>query len=93
MSYAKAMKHARSIRKCRKQSRMYFGFDSCSGPTKAASASPLLGPLLNTRRWFQDRRDDHPGSAGYRYRRECVREAIAAYRSAVRAQHGVDTNG
>jgi hypothetical protein len=31
MSYEKAMKHARNVRKCRKQSRMYFGFDCCGG--------------------------------------------------------------
>ena len=31
MSYQKAMKHARNVRKQRKQSRMYFGFDTGSG--------------------------------------------------------------
>jgi hypothetical protein len=34
MSYEKAMKHRRNIRKCKKQSNMYFGFD-CSEPISA----------------------------------------------------------
>lgn len=37
MNYQKAMKHARNVRKCRKQSRMHFGFDSFSGKVPAGN--------------------------------------------------------
>ncbi|HEX7121549.1 MAG TPA: hypothetical protein VF178_04195 [Gemmatimonadaceae bacterium] len=86
MSYAKAMKHARNVRKSRKQARMYFGFDSFSGPTRAAAASPILGPLMNIRHWFRERRFDRPGSPAYRHRRECIHEAVMDYRAATAAR-------
>jgi hypothetical protein len=41
MSYEKAMKHSRNIRKCRKQAKMHFGFDSCSIPTKSIWADEM----------------------------------------------------
>lgn len=85
MSYEKAMKHARNVRKCRAQGRMYFGFASSSGQVKAVAAHAALGPLTNIRRWFHDRQSYTPGTPAYRHLRECIREQIDEYRAAMEA--------
>jgi len=74
MSYDKAMKHTRNIRKVRKQANNYFGFDTGSGRWPAAAAHAYLGPCLNIRRWWPDRADP--------YTRECIREQIEEARMA-----------
>ncbi len=74
MSYEKAMKHARNVRKCRKQSRMHFGFDSCSHPTP----SIWTNKRFVVGQWFKDR---HTEPRGLRYVRECIRETIAEIRA------------
>ena len=77
MSYAKAMKHARNVRKCRKQANMHFGFDTGSG--KWPAASPACRALDDIRRWFKWRHDDAK-EKGYKYVRECIQEKINEYR-------------
>lgn len=74
MSYDKAMKHTRNVRKVRKQANNYFGFDTGSGQWPAAAAHPYLGPCINIRRWWPDRADPHT--------RECIREQIEEARMA-----------
>lgn len=76
MSYEKAMKHTRNVRKCRKQSRQYMGFDTGSGHWPGVGQSPYLMALLEVRRWFKERHRGDPA-----YNRECIREAIARCRS------------
>ena len=71
MSYAKAMKHARNIRKCRKQRNMHFGFDCASG----AWPSIWTNPKFVVGEWFKRR---HEGDS--QYNRECIREQIKAAR-------------
>lgn len=80
MSYAKAMKHSRNLRKCRKQGRNYLGFDTGSGRWPAARSNPYLAALLNVREWFRLR---NWGDAATRtYTRECIREALQEARLA-----------
>lgn len=72
MSYEKAMKHARNIRKLKKQSRMYMGFDVSSGRAKPSpQARELECKRMEVRRWFKDRHD-----GDLQYNRECIRESI-----------------
>lgn len=79
MSYAKAMKHARNVRKTRAQARMHFGFDSCTGKTPAARSYPEIGAMLNIGEWFAG---CHRGDAARRqHMRECIREQIDELRS------------
>lgn len=75
MSYDKAMRHTGNVRKCRKQSRMYMGFDTGSGSWPNARRNPLFARELEVREWFKDR---HRGNS--QYNRECIREAIADVR-------------
>lgn len=71
MSYAKAMKHTANVRKCRKQSRMYMGFDAGTGSWPNVRRNPYMAALLEVREWFRTR---HHGDK--KYTRECIREAI-----------------
>ena len=76
MSYEKAMKHARNVRKIKKQSRMYMGFDSSSGLAKPSPAArELQCKLLEVKRWFKDRHD-----GDRQYNRECIRESVGDLR-------------
>jgi hypothetical protein len=77
MSYVKAMKHARNVRKSRAQGHMHFGFDT--GSTWPA-ASPAVRLRADIGRWFAER---HTDSKGVLYVRECIREAIAELRALV----------
>lgn len=80
MSYAKAMKHARNVRKCRKMRNMYMGFDTGSGSWPSFRATPYGGALCEVRDWWPQR---HDGDAAKRqYNRECIREAITRLRAA-----------
>jgi len=47
MSYAKAMKHARNVRKSRKQANMHFGFDTDSGRWPSVRSCPEYAAMLN----------------------------------------------
>lgn len=79
MSYEKAMKHTRNIRKCRKQSNNYMGFDTGSGKWPSARSNPYLARILEIREWFKLR---NKGSAETRkHKRECIREAICDARA------------
>lgn len=80
MSYEKAMRHAGNVRKCRKQSRQYLGFDAGSGSWPNPRRNPYLAALLEVREWFATR---HQGNA--QYNRECIREAIAECRKQLAA--------
>lgn len=75
MSYEKAMKHSANVRKCKKQSRQYMGFDAGTGFWPNPRRNPYMAALLEVREWFRDR---HRGNA--QYNRECIREAIAECR-------------
>ncbi len=74
MSYAKAMKHAHNVRKCRKQGKMHFGFNCSDTPWPSGWGNPSIRPLLEIQTWFPMRND---GDAAKRqHNRECIREAI-----------------
>lgn len=76
MSYEKAMKHARNVRKLKKQSRMYMGFDTSSGLAKQSPAvREMQCKIMEVKRWFRDR---HDGDS--QYNRECIRESISDLR-------------
>ena len=76
MSYGKAMKHTANVRKCKKQSRNYMGFDTGSGAWPNVRRNPIFARELEVREWFKDR---HNGDK--QYARECIREAIEDVRS------------
>jgi hypothetical protein len=76
MSYEKAMRHTRNVRKVKKQSRQYMGFDTGSGPWPNPRRNPLFARVLEVQEWFRDR---HRGDK--QYNRECIREAIADVRA------------
>lgn len=76
MSYKKAMKHAANVRKCRKQSRNYMGFDAGTGSWPNPRRSPLRAREIEVCEWFKDR---HRGDK--QYIRECIRETIADVRA------------
>lgn len=76
MSYDKAMKHTRNVRKCRKQARQYMGFDTGSGRWPSSRSTPHMAAWLSVRDWFKER---HRGDKAYN--RECIREAIADCRA------------
>ncbi len=76
MSYDKAMRHAANVRKCRKQSRNYMGFDAGTGSWPNARRSPLRAREIEVGEWFKER---HRGDK--QYLRECIREAIADVRA------------
>lgn len=76
MSYEKAMKHARNVRKQKKQSRMYMGFDTSSGLAKPSPAvREMQCKMMEVKRWFRDR---HDGDS--QYNRDCIRESVADLR-------------
>jgi hypothetical protein len=75
VSYEKAMKHTRNVRKSRMQGRMYFGFDTGSRWGRNPRQDPLFAALADIRDWFSRR---HDGDA--QHNRECIREAIAEVR-------------
>lgn len=76
MSYAKAMKHTRNVRKCRKQSKMYMGFNTgLIGNFPSFRSTAYGAALCEVRDWFRQRNDD--GMEKRQYNRECVREALA----------------
>lgn len=75
MSYEKAMKHTANVRKCRKQSRQYMGFDTGSSWGRNPRQNPYMAALLEVREWFATR---HFGDL--QYNRECIREAVAECR-------------
>lgn len=75
MSYAKAMKHARNVRKSRKQSRMYFGFDTGT-PWASPYRNPELALLRDIRNWFKDRH-----FYGITRSRDCICAAIKELRA------------
>lgn len=74
MSYEKAMKHTANVRKCRKQSRQYMGFDTGSWGRNPRQ-NPYMAALLEVREWFASR---HRGDS--QYNRECIRESVAECR-------------
>lgn len=75
MSYAKAMKHARNVRKVRKQARMYMGFDTGSGHWPNPRRNPEVAAMITIREWWPQR---HDGDS--QHGRECLREKIAELR-------------
>ena len=75
MSYSKALRHARNVRKCRKQGRMYFGFETGSR-WKNPRRNPATAKAIVIHDWFRQRH----GTADQKYIRECIREAIADLR-------------
>lgn len=78
MSYDKAMRHTRNVRKVKKQANNYMGFDTGSGRWPAVRSNPYMAALLNVRDWFRER---NFGDASTRkHTRECIREAIATAR-------------
>jgi hypothetical protein len=78
MSYEKAMKHWRNIRKCKKQQHQYFGFDCSDKPTPSVWSNPYMCCILNIHYWFPDRNE---GDAEKRaYNRSSIREQIAEAR-------------
>ena len=76
MSYEKAMRHSRNVRKQRKQANMYFGFDTGARGVKSAYACPISECLMNISYWFKSR---HSGDKAKS--RQSIREEIAIYRS------------
>ena len=78
MSYAKAMKHASNVRKCRKQKNMYMGFDTGSGRWPSIRGTPYGAALMHVRDWFTTR---HTCEHGSQYARECIREQIKIIRN------------
>lgn len=79
MSYEKAMKHARNVRKCRKQKKMYMGFDTGTDSFKESPECRALNvQRMEVSRWFSER---HNGDSAYN--RECIRQSISELRSMV----------
>lgn len=75
MSYDKAMRHTRNVRKTRKQSRQYMGFDTGSAWPNPRR-NPKTDALLEIQEWFTNR-----NMGDKAHNRECIREAIARYRA------------
>jgi hypothetical protein len=75
MSYAKAMKHTRNVRKCRKQANNYMGFDAGTGNWPNPRRNPEVAAMIQVKDWYRYR---HHGDK--QYNRECIREAIADLR-------------
>jgi hypothetical protein len=73
MSYDKAMKHWRNVRKCKKQSRQFMGFDASSTRWEA----PGRNPEIVFYRMWRERRDEEPA-----HMRECLREQLKLVRAA-----------
>lgn len=75
MSYEKAMRHGRNVRKCRKQSRQYMGFAVATTPWPNPRRNPTVGLLIQIAEWFRSRHEGDPA-----YNRECIQEAIQELR-------------
>ena len=81
MSYEKAMRHSRNVKKVKKQAKMYMGFDAGSGHWPSARSNPYLAAVLNIRDWFPQRNN---GDAKERqHTRECIKEQIQDARKAL----------
>jgi hypothetical protein len=79
MSYEKAMKHWRNIRKCKKQQHQYFGFDCFPKNTPSAWSIPVFACTMNIKNWFSGR---NSGDAEQRARiRSIIRDEIKDLRS------------
>ncbi|NOS75368.1 MAG: hypothetical protein HOP36_12710 [Methyloglobulus sp.] len=79
MSYNKAMKHWKNIRKCKKQQHQYFGFACFTERTPSVWSNPAFACRLNIRNWVPDRNE---GDAEKRaYARDCIRSEIATARN------------
>lgn len=77
MSYQKAMRHARNVRKQRAQSKMHFGFDVGSGSWPSIRSNPICAAELDIEHWFKCRNDDNDKR---QYARDCIRERIKELR-------------
>jgi hypothetical protein len=75
MSYEKAMKHSRNVRKCRKQSGNYMGFDAGTGAWPNPRRNPETRLILQLRDWLKMRHFDDAA-----HNRACIRESIAELR-------------
>ncbi len=75
MSYEKAMRHTRNVKKCRKQRNNYMGFDTGSGKWPSARSNPYLARILEINDWFKFR--NIGSTEDKKHTRECIREAIA----------------
>lgn len=78
MSYEKAMKHTRNVRKCRKQANNYMGFDTGSGHWPSIRSTEFGEAYVSVREWFRDRHLWDKEQA--QHTRECIREQIAVLR-------------
>lgn len=78
MSYEKAMKHTRNVRKVKKQARQYMGFDT--GYRSQTKYSERTYALIELRRWFRER-----NCGDKSYNRECIREKLSDIRGMVTA--------
>jgi len=79
------MKHARNVRKCRKQRNMYMGFSTDSGSWPSFRSTPYGAALMHIRDWFKQRHDGDK-----QYCREAIREQIAIIREIVGADNTVN---
>lgn len=79
MSYRKAMKHARNVRKCRKQRKMYFGFDTGSGRWPSSRSNPIFAAELDIREWFKWR-NLYNEPEKRQHSRDCIRSRITELR-------------
>jgi len=81
MSYDKAMKHSRNVRKTRKQANNYMGFDTGTGRWPNPRRNPEVAAMIEVRDWFRQR---HFGDKAYN--RECIAQAIETLRAVRAAQ-------
>jgi len=73
------MKHARNVRKSRKQANMDFGFHTGSGSWPSGWSNPEIAAERHIQDWFATR---NWGDAAERQKsRECIREQIADLRA------------
>jgi hypothetical protein len=79
MSYEKAMRHARNVRKCRQQRRTHFGFDTGSGRWPSVWSSPTYAARLHIRDWWPYRNTGTPEQR--EHIRACIREQIGILRT------------
>lgn len=75
MSYDKAMRHARNVRKLKKQANMFMGFNASTTPWPNPRRDPETALCIQIKDWFKHRRfGDHA------YNRECIRDSVAELR-------------
>ena len=82
MSYEKAMKHHRNIRKCKKQRGMYLGFAVSDEPWINPRRDPETALVIEIREGFKYRR---PGDDQETFR-WCMRNAVRRLREIRRAR-------